>query len=597
MTTDPLLASSLERIRELEARLEESEETLAAIGRGDFDAVVTKNSSTGLRVYTLENADSPYRLLIEQIQDGAMTLNAEGTVFYCNRRLAAMLETPQERVIGQKLQPFVQKTDLANFDRLLRSARQGHARSELVIRNSSGLTIPVNLSLNLLSSDDGHPLLCGLMADLTEQKRYLEELSEINTRLVAAGAQRQIIEDTLRQSQKMEAVGQLTGGLAHDFNNLLAVILGNLELVQTGLENSHLSGLKDYVDSAMTSVNRGAALTHRLLAFSRLQALAPKSIAPNQLIRGMMELLRRTAGPGMTIETILPDDTGLIFCDPHQLENALLNLAINARDAMAGGGTLTIATSNIDADSSFADSRDMAPGQYVALSVTDTGTGMPQTVIARAFDPFFTTKALGQGTGLGLSMIYGFAKQSGGQARIHSIEGVGSTISIFLPRHIGVIAPVVNARPRAETPRARPSETVLVVDDEPGIRILLSRNLGRLGYAVLEGSDGKSDLQHIQGDERIDLLVTDFGLTGSMNGWQLAEAARLLRPDLKVLFITGFAKSMIAGNRFMEPGMEVMNKPFAMTAFLQRIASMINTAHTGSSVARPFGSPFHQSPV
>jgi PAS domain S-box-containing protein len=575
LSLDPNPLATLGRIRELEARVDEYEETLGAIRRGDFDAVVTKGETTLHRIYTLENADSPYRVLIEQLQEGAITVTVEGSVCYCNHRLAEMLETPQERVIGQHLARFIRWQDRPALAALLAEAACGQARGELTLTGFSGVETPVNLSLSRLPNDGGRPLLCGVMADLTAQKRHVRELSDSNARLMEAEAHRKVIEETLLQSQKMEAVGQLTGGLAHDFNNLLAVILGNLELIGIELQGAGLSGLQEYVEAATASVERGTALAHRLLAFSRRQTLAPKLVSPARLIRGMQDLLQRATGPAMTLQIVLPEHIGAIFCDANQLENAILNLAINARDAMPVGGTLTIAAENVDLDEAFARPRGMAPGRFVKLSVTDTGAGMPPRVAARAFDPFFTTKPQGQGTGLGLSMIYGFAQQSGGHASIHSLEAVGTTVCIFLPRHSGTMAAAPSAPPPDAARRADSGETVLLVDDEPGICKLVVITLEKLGYTVIQTGDSSSALRHFQGTTRIDLLLTDVCLEGGINGRQLADAARALRSDLKVLFITGYAGAALTENGFLEPGMEVMSKPFALAALALRVGTMI----------------------
>jgi PAS domain S-box-containing protein len=572
------------RIAELEAQLKESEETLEALTHGDFDAIVTKDARIGQRVYTLENADHPYRVLIERIQEAAVTLSSDGTIFYSNLRLAELLDTPLEQVIGHKLQPFIRPDDRALFEQLLNDAHHGHSKCELTLRTGCGVEIPAYVSLSMMPNDDGHLLLCGVVADLTSQKMHLRELSDANEQLIAAGVEREKIEEALRQSQKMEAVGQLTGGLAHDFNNLLAVIVGSLEMLQSDLREAGLSGFDEYVNAAMASSERGAALTHRLLAFSRRQTLDPKFIEPNELISGMEDLLRRTVGPSISIETVLSPNVGSILCDANQLENALLNLAINARDAMPGGGRLTIATANVDLNKQLAATRNMAPGEYVSLSVTDVGVGMSSKVIERAFDPFFTTKPLGQGTGLGLSMIYGFAKQSGGDACIESSEGVGTVVSIYVPRHQSRATAVVGPMTSGTQPLAETGETVLVVDDEPGIRMILTKVLKKLGYVAIEAATGGAALRHVEGEDRIDLLVTDVGLPGGINGRQLADAARALRPGLKVLFITGYAGAAIADNSFMGPGMDVLTKPFRTDAVALKIKEMIAGGLTPSKI-------------
>ncbi len=387
---------------------------------------------------------------------------------------------------------------------------------------------------------------------------------------------REHLEEQLRQSQKMEAVGQLTGGLAHDFNNLLTGVIGSLELLQTRVAQGRIQEVDRYINAAQGAARRAAALTHRLLAFSRRQTLAPKPTDVNRLVAGMEELIRRTAGPEIAVEPMAAAG-GLwtTLVDPGQLENALLNLCINARDAMPGGGKITIETGNRWLDERAARERDLAPGQYVSLCVSDTGTGMTPEVAARAFDPFFTTKPIGQGTGLGLSMIYGFARQSGGQARLYSEAGQGTMVCLYLPRHLGDAAETERAAELSEAPRAEQGETVLVVDDEPTIRMLVTAVLEDLGYTAIEAADGAAGLRVLQSDVRIDLLVTDVGLPGGINGRQVADAARAARPGLKVLFITGYAENAVPSHGRLDPGMHVLTKPFAMEALASRIRMLI----------------------
>ena len=388
-------------------------------------------------------------------------------------------------------------------------------------------------------------------------------------------------EEKLRQSQKMEAVGQLTGGLAHDFNNLLAGIVGSLDLLQRRVDQGRTADIGRYVNAAMTSANRAAALTHRLLAFSRRQTLDPKVIEPNGLVADLEDLLRRTVGPSIRVETSLQANVGAILCDSNQLENAVLNLAINARDAMPEGGLLRIETRQKTVDEAFAADRDMPSGSYVALSVSDSGTGMPQDVIDRAFDPFFTTKPLGEGTGLGLSMIYGFTKQSGGQVRIHSAEGVGTTVTLYLPLNGGDVTTAVRTTMTLDT-RADVGQTVLVVDDEPVVRMLVVDVLQDLGYSATEAVDGISGLRQLERHARFDLLVTDVGLPGGMNGRQRADAARQRHANLKVLFITGFAESVAAGsNGVLDLGMQVLTKPFTVDALATKVREMIRGVQAG----------------
>ena len=382
-------------------------------------------------------------------------------------------------------------------------------------------------------------------------------------------------EEALRQSQKMEAVGQLTGGLAHDFNNLLAGISGSLELMQTRMSQGRLTDLDRYMTAAQGASKRAAALTHRLLAFSRRQTLDPKPTAVNALVHGMEDLIRRTVGPAVHIEVVGAAGLWPALVDPPQLENALLNLCINARDAMPEGGRITIETANKWLDDRAARERDLPPGQYLSLCVTDTGTGMTPDVVAKAFDPFFTTKPLGQGTGLGLSMIYGFARQSGGQVRVYSEVGQGTTMCIYLPRHYGQAEGDEAMPDLADAPRAEQGETVLIVDDEPTVRMLVTEVLEDLGYTAIEAADSVAGLKVLQSDVRIDLLVTDVGLPGGMNGRQVADAGRVRRPGLKVLFITGYAENAAVGNGHLEPGMAVLTKPFVMEALASRIKDLI----------------------
>lgn len=384
-------------------------------------------------------------------------------------------------------------------------------------------------------------------------------------------------EEQLRQSQKMEAVGQLTGGLAHDFNNLLAGISGALELMTIRLKQGRVKDMDKYVGIAQGAARRAAALTHRLLAFSRRQTLAPRPTSVNTLVDGMIELIQRTVGPGVRLKTVAAIDPWAASVDPGQLENALLNLCINARDAMPGGGHITIRTENRVLGRNDARLYELAEGEYLCLSVVDSGTGMPPEVVAKAFDPFFTTKPIGQGTGLGLSMIYGFARQSGGQARIDSQEGQGTTVSIFLPRDHGEVE-AEDLSPASRVFQEAAGETILIVDDEPSVRLLLTDLLTDLGYTPIEAADSSAGLKVLSSDVNIDLLITDVGLPGGMNGRQMAEAARQIRPDLKVLFITGYAEgSVIGGKDPLAPGMQVMIKPFAMEALASRVRELVDS--------------------
>jgi PAS domain S-box-containing protein len=388
-------------------------------------------------------------------------------------------------------------------------------------------------------------------------------------------SEQRAVEEALRQSQKMEAVGQLTGGIAHDFNNLLQGITGSLDLIQKRVTQGRIAELERFIIGAMTSANRASALTHRLLAFSRRQPLDPRPVRGNPLVASMEDLLRRTLGERVELELALAGGLWLTKCDPNQLESAILNLAINARDAMPHGGKLTIETCNAHLDSLYAArQRDVRPGQYVCICVTDTGVGMDAETIQRAFEPFFTTKPIGQGTGLGLSMIYGFAQQSQGYAKIYSEVGKGTTFKLYLPRFRG------EAESEEELPQfsnahlAERGETVLVVEDEPVVRGLIVEVLSDLGYRAIEAADGQQGVDALHSRRRIDLLITDIGLPG-INGRQVADAGRARRPDLKVLFMTGYAENAALASGFLEPGMAMITKPFAMEHLATRIREII----------------------
>ncbi len=407
---------------------------------------------------------------------------------------------------------------------------------------------------------DGELMYC-VARDTTREKAAEEALARA--------------EEQLRQSQKMEAVGQLTGGIAHDFNNLLTGISGSLELLESRLAQGRTGEVGRYIAAAQGASRRAAALTHRLLAFSRRQTLDPTVADANCLIAELEDLFRRTVGPAVELEVAGADDLWPVKVDVNQLENAVLNLCINARDAMPGGGRLTIATANRKLDEAAAAGLDVAPGEYVTIAVSDTGVGMAPEVVAKAFDPFFTTKPLGLGTGLGLSMIYGFVRQSGGQAGIESRAGEGTTVTLYLPRRQG--EPVATAgQADVQVPGHGAGETVLVVDDEPTVRMLVLEVLAEFGYQGVEAADGAEGLAVLQSDRRIDLLVTDVGLPGGMNGRQMADAARVRRPELKVLFITGYAENAAVGEGSLDAGMHVMTKPFAMEALAARIKALIS---------------------
>jgi len=385
------------------------------------------------------------------------------------------------------------------------------------------------------------------------------------------------LNEKLRQSQKMEAVGQLTGGIAHDFNNLLTGIIGSLDMARLRIKQNRTSELDRYLDAATGSAERAASLINRLLSFARRQTLDPRRVDVIEHVHALEDLLRRTLGPANALETILPVDIWQTLCDGNQLDNALLNLAINARDAMPDGGHMTIEAANIHLDDEGGRDYEVAAGFYVVLSVTDSGVGMEADVMARVFEPFFTTKPLGEGTGLGLSMVYGFAKQSSGYIGIYSEPGRGTTVRIYLPRFDGAGEDeAVTSAPALQIahPDQNKGNTVLVVDDESVVRLLVREVLEDLGFSVIEAEDGPTGLSLLQSAQRVDLLVTDVGLPG-LNGRQLADAARVMRPGLKVLFITGYAANAAIGSGVLGAGMAILTKPFSLEALAAKISAMV----------------------
>ncbi len=392
---------------------------------------------------------------------------------------------------------------------------------------------------------------------------------------------RDAMESQLRQAQKMEALGQLTGGVAHDFNNLLQVVLGNLDNLRRRADAADAptrSEIIGSVDGAMRGVERAASLTQRLLAFARRQPLEPRAVDVDRLLTGMSEMLRRTLGESVVIEIVLSGGLWRIYADPNQLENTIINLAVNARDAMPDGGKLTIESANADLDDAYAaEHQEVHPGQYVMLAISDTGTGMTDDVIASAFDPFFTTKELGRGTGLGLSQVYGFVKQSNGHVKICSEPGKGTQIRLYLPRLTSDTV-VDDDVAVGGLPLGHRSEIVLLVEDDKAVRELNVNTLRELNYAVIEAEDGAKALRVLEIVPNIRLLFTDVGLPGGMNGRQLADAALRLRPDLRVLFTTGYAHNAFADRGQFDRGIELLRKPFTAAALATKVRELLDMA-------------------
>ncbi|MDX3901092.1 MAG: PAS domain S-box protein [Sphingobium sp.] len=508
----------------------------------------------------LRRSEERFRLLIQSVTDYAIyMLDPEGHVSSWNAGAERFKGYIADEIMGEHFSRFYSPEDQeAGIPAiaLATASREGRFEAEGWRMRKDGSRFWASVVIDPIRHEDGRLVgFAKVTRDLTEKRA---------------------IEEQLRQSQKMEAVGQLTGGIAHDFNNLLTGISGSLEMMQVRMAQGRAAEFDRYFMAAQGAVKRAAALTHRLLAFSRRQTLDPKPTDVNRLLAGLDELVRRTVGPGIHVEVVGASGVWPTLVDPNQLENAILNLCINARDAMPDGGRLTIETANKWLDERAARQQDLPIGQYVSICVTDTGTGMTPDVITKAFDPFFTTKPLGQGTGLGLSMIYGFARQSGGQVRIYSEVGQGTTMCLYLPRHAeDASLDQDEAEQQALSVPSGGGEVVLVIDDEPSIRMLVAEVLAESGYRAIEAPDGPAGLRVLESDTRIDLLITDVGLPGGMNGRQVADAARVSRPDLKILFITGYAENAVIGRGRLEKGMFVLTKPFQMDALAGRIREIV----------------------
>ncbi len=414
--------------------------------------------------------------------------------------------------------------------------------------------------------------------EVAERRRAEIALQSLNDtleqRVIDEVYARSQVEEQLRQIQKMEAVGQLTGGIAHDFNNMLAVIMGGLNLLKRKLARGE-TDVERFVEAAIDGAKRAATLTQRLLAFSRQQPLSPEALSPNRLVASMSELMTRTLGEQVQVETVLAAGLWQVRADPAQLESVILNLAVNARDAMPGGGKLTIETQNAFVDDAYARQYSITPGQYVLIAVADTGTGMTPEVMAKAFDPFFTTKEVGKGTGLGLSQVYGFVRQSGGHVKIYSELGIGTSVKIYLPRHYGDAERIEEVGRLANIHRGLSSEVVLVVEDDKRVRTVSLESLQELGYTVLEAESPSHALRILDGGERVTLLFTDVVMP-EMSGRQLADRARERRPDLKVLYTTGYTRNAIVHNGMLDAGTNLITKPFSIEDLAVKIRKILD---------------------
>ena len=475
------------------------------------------------------------------------------------------------------------------------AAREREMHSEFrIVSASDGKLRWMETRNNLFYDADGRPVrVVGVSVDITERKRALAQLRAFTETLEDAVKERTReleiqnearikAEELLRQAQKMEAVGQLTGGIAHDFNNLLTIVIGGLDMVGRQIPALGATAAAERIarakDMALQGVQRAVTLTNRLLAFSRQQPLAPKPIDANKLVSVTCEFLRRTLGETVSLETALAAGLWRAHADPHQLENALINLTLNARDAMPEGGKVTIETANCYLDESYVSSipEPVDVGQYVMIAVADTGTGMDPITVERAFEPFFTTKDVGRGTGLGLSQVYGFVRQSAGHVKVYSELDEGTTVKIYLPRYLGAEEHVEDAEQSQAANGAIGTETILVVEDDDALRSYTVETLAELGYRVLPATNGAVALEILDSGNDIDLLFTDVVMPGGLNGRQLADEAVRRRPGLKVLFTTGYTRNAIVHHGRLDPGVEMVGKPFSSDELIRKVRAILD---------------------
>ena len=556
-----LLSSDEKDLDAFEPSLADTATQLKTLGTLTADNVVQQN-----RVQVL---DSLIQTKGEQLRK-CVALAKSG-----NRDAAlAVINSSDDRDQLDKIRAEVE--EVLNSEQMLLHDRQARAaQSRYVLAALIGVALLTAI------------ILAGVLAVST--RSALQGLLERTAELEQESRLRQEAESTLRQAQKMEAVGQLTGGIAHDFNNLLTIIIGNLDTVRRALANAGNPGnveelrakVTKPVESALKGANSAAQLTQRLLAFSRRQALEPTRVDLNRLVPDMEEILHRTLGEDINTETVLGAGLWPTFVDPHQVENVLLNLALNAKAAMPKGGHLTIETANCYLDDAYVGRfGDVESGQYVLLCVSDTGAGIRPEVLDRVFEPFFTTKAQGEGSGLGLAMVHGFVKQSGGHIRIYSEEGHGTTVKIYLPRSMGdekVAATPAGKPGRAiPTPNAKKNETVLVVEDNDGVRDYATEVLQQLGYRVLAAGNANEALRLLADHKRIDLLFTDVVLPGAITGRVLADQAKDMRPGLPVLYTTGYTRNAIVHQGRLDPDVQLLNKPYTQQDLARKVRELLD---------------------
>ena len=559
---EPASTETEDEIEELRARLAEAEATLQAIRTGEVDAVLVEGPA-GPQVYTLQNADRPYRIVVERMQEGALTLSPDGTVLYANRAIARMLGLDADKIVGGRFHDFVVERDRSEFAKLL----AGAARGELELRTVDGRRVAVSFSTADLPNETQR-VISAIIVDLTVTKLRARELAETNAKLLAALAERERVEKLLLRSQKMEAVGRLTAGVAHDFNNLLTVVTGNLEMIEASAGDPRL---KTQIGTIQRAINRGMRLTDQLLAFSHQRMLRPRPVSVSALLRETEPLLRRAVGDEVKVRLVLERRLGHCLIDPTELQASMLNLAVNAKDAMPQGGTLTITAAEADVGEIPPDAAEMLEaGRYIAIAVADTGHGMSTETRERAFDPFFTTKEVGRGTGLGLSQVYGFIRQSGGYVTIESEVGAGTCVRLFLP---GTDAATVEDEQQRYTPlpASAPYPTkVLVVEDDDDVRPFVIEILQDLGYTAIAAESGPAALRLLDHGMAVDVVFTDVRMPDGMSGFQLAEEIRRRLPSVAVVLTSGMASVFGAGHQSTGEW-PILRKPFRRHEVVQAI--------------------------
>ena len=545
--------------RELAAR-KKAEEALQELNEDLEDRVARRAWQLAASTTKLAETEQRLGLLVDAVIGYAIfMLDAGGYIVNWNSGAERIKGYARNEIIGKHFSGFYTEEDrLAGLPQkaLLTAAQTGKYEAEGWRVRKDGSKFWASVVINAIHNPKGGLLgFAKVTRDLTERRS---------------------IEERLRHAQKMEAVGQLTGGIAHDFNNLLTVITGNIDALQNRLPAGDGDGLRRLANAALHGAERGALLVHRLLAFSRLQPLEPKPVSVSGLITGMSELLRRTLGEAIEVTTIASDELAPVFADINELENALLNLAINARDAMPEGGKLRIEAANIYLDETDTASAEISPGWYVGIFVTDTGIGMAPEVLAKAVEPFFTTKGPGQGTGLGLSQVYGFIKQSGGHIKISSELGAGTTVNLYLPRN-SAAGDTASAAPAAARVPPANGETILVVEDDADVRNFTVDMVREMGYRVIGAADGPAGLRLIDAHREIKLVFADFGLPGGMNGRQFVAEARQRRANLKVLFTSGYARGAVLQEGEFDPGIELLPKPFTRAALAEKFRRLLDS--------------------